>query len=204
MDEHDPHRDEDFLAVPPAAQGPTPASPVANPRRTRWTSLLRRPAALVTAGVLAGGVVVGVAGHELSQPASATTVATGSTGALGGAAPGGGPGGRGGMDGEQHLSGTLSAVDGSDVTVTTASDEQTFTVDGSTQVVQDGQEVAVSALTTGEDVVLHVHPSGDGWAVERVLAGTAAQGGPGGFSTAPRGSSDDQGTADPSTSTTTT
>ena len=178
MAQHEPHRDEDFVAVPPATQGPTPAAPVADPRRTRWTSLARRPAALVTVGVLAGGAVVGVAGHQLSQPASATTVAAGAAG-------------------------TLSADDGSDITVTTAAGEQTFTVDDATRVVQDGQEVALSDLTTGEDVVLHVYPSGNGWALERVMAGTAAQGGPGGLGTAPPGPADDQGADDPSTSATT-
>ena len=222
MDQHSSHRDEDFLAVPPTGE-PLPAPPVANPRRTRWATRLRGPAALVAAGMLAGGVVVGAAAHELSQPASATTAAT-STSTLDGAATsgttdaasgtatrrGGMPGtlgapnggGRGGLDGEQHLSATLSAVDASSITVTTAAGESTFTVDASTQVTQDGQDVAISDLSVGQDVVLHVHPSAGGWAVERILAATSGETGSG-QAVPGAGSPDDQGGAATSSTTTT-
>jgi hypothetical protein len=97
---------------------------------------------------------------------------------------GGGFDSRGGpVDGETHVPGTVTGVTADSVTVqgddgTTA----TYTVDASTQVLDDGQAMAVTDLASGDEVLVDVIPATDGGNAyaERVLAGTSATDGPGG------------------------
>jgi hypothetical protein len=79
--------------------------------------------------------------------------------------------------GEEHVSGTITSI-GSDTVTVKASDGSTatYSVTSATQIVDDGAVVALSDLTNGTDVLVHVIPaeSGDGTA-ERILAGSSAE-----------------------------
>lgn len=165
----------------------------------------RLPAAAVTAAWLVLGLVLGAVGvaawHSSNgnaatrlNPAANGFAPNGQSGAAGGnALPGGqGSGGQGfggqdpgsqgfggpgffGRDGEQHLVGTLTAVSGSTLTVTTTSGSATYTVDASTDLVKDGQRVtSLSAMHAGDTVVLHVYPLNGTTRVERVIDGAPA------------------------------
>jgi hypothetical protein len=102
---------------------------------------------------------------------------TDSDGMQNGVPPAGGPGGRfggppgGGLDGEQRLSGTVAAIGGSSITVTTSSGRLTYAVIGTTDIRRDGQTIALSALKVGETVLVHVYPTGSSYTAERILAG---------------------------------
>jgi hypothetical protein len=66
------------------------------------------------------------------------------------------------------------------VTVKSSSGTATYTVDGSSQVVRDGQAATLAAVKAGDPVFVHVYPSGGKLLVERLFAGSSAGGGPGG------------------------
>jgi hypothetical protein len=94
---------------------------------------------------------------------------------------GGPPGMGGGMAGEEHVQGTVAGVSGSTLRVTTSSGTKSYTVGSSTQVIRNGQAATLSQLASGDPVVVHVITSNGSTFVERVIAGTLTQGGPGGF-----------------------
>jgi hypothetical protein len=99
-----------------------------------------------------------------------------------------GRGGGGGLAGEQRLSGTLTAVGGSSVTVKTSSGTATYTVTSTTEIVRDGAAATLGQLQVGDPVFVHVYPASSGGAlvVERLFAGTTTGFGgppPGGTST---------------------
>ncbi len=139
-------------------------------------------ASLVAAGLVVGGGIGFVAGHASGSGSGTSSTAfqipDGAFGGEGFGAQGGsrgfGSGGPGGVAGEEHLQGTLTRVGSDSITVRTASGTATYQVDGSTQIVRNGQAATLSALRTGEQVLVHVYPSSSGGrlVVERILAGT--------------------------------
>jgi hypothetical protein len=143
------------------------------------TSILRRRApavGLVVAGLVAGALGVGVLGHT-------ATGTTGSNAAAGQHARPGGFGPGGGVAGETRVSGTITVVGSSGITVRQADGTTaTYAVNGTTDVRRDGAQSSLSGLKVGDHVLVHVVPSaGGGTVAERILAGTSATpGGPGG------------------------
>ena len=170
--------DTDWLSTPANVEEATPPKD-----RT-----LAMRAGLLAAGAIVGGIVVTSVHHN-----STTTTPTAFTGAQGaGQFPGGTtgqlPGGTfqggppqggfgGGLDGEQHLTGTLVSVGSSTVTVRTTSGTATYLVTSSTEIVRNGQAVALRALKAGDPVLVHVYPSGSSarLTVERLFAGSSSQ-----------------------------
>ena len=166
--------------TPPPSAGPTPppgAGPTAPPsgpvveapfvaapaRRRNW----RKP--LVAAALVAAGVVVGVGATLLIDHG------TGSRSGHGVAAaglPDGRGGFPGGVPGEQRVRGTVSAVNASSITVSTASGKSTYTVSSSAQIIRNGSVVTLGQLQVGDPVEVHVVPSAGGRQVERIIAGT--------------------------------
>ena len=156
------------------------------PGRDRLRRLVG-PVGLVVAGLIAGGGVVAAA-HAVGDDGS-TAGAQPAWGPAG-SDPRGGLGGDpqdgdgagfdrsgdpGGLSGEEHLTGTLSAVGDSTVTVRSSDGTATYQVTDSTQVVRDGAEAALSDLQVGDPVLVHVYPAssgGDRLVVERIFAGT--------------------------------
>jgi hypothetical protein len=148
---------------------------------------------LVAAGAAVGAVIV----TQMNNSSPTTTANTapavaqvpGTTGQAPGTtgqAPGNGrgPGGfGGGLAGEQRLSGTVTSVGSSTVTVKTSNGTATYIVNSSTQIIRNGQAVSLSAIKAGDPVFMHVYPSNGKTAVERLFAGMSAtqgQNGPGG------------------------
>ena len=184
---------EDFLDAP-TYSAPAYADPTETPEQPRRG--LR--AGLVTAAWLVAGLVLGAvgvaavhAGHGSSTASGAPTVAGGQGFPGAGGPPAGGFGG--GVAGEQHVIGTLTAVNGASLTVQTASGTSTYTIDSGTALVKDGQPVAsLSAMAVGDSVVVHVYPQNGTQHVEVVFDGV-----PGGGLGRPddnNGSSDGSGT----------
>jgi hypothetical protein len=182
-----PPTSDDFLddrhySVVPSDDAAPPAS--ASRRATAWT----------TAGWLAAGVVAGAIGvvtlHSGSSSNPTTTNRAAATGGLPGGAPGvvggGVPSGgvaAGGVAGEQHLFGTLTAVKGTTFTVTTSSGASSYAISPSTLLVSHGQRVgALSSMTIGDQVVVHVYPQNGRPYVEAVID-AAGSGPPGGVQT---------------------
>jgi hypothetical protein len=187
-----PQPEDDWLLGPAAPQeqvGDAPAHGEPVPARPRGGVLTA--AGLVVAGLVAGAVGTLALGHSASDGTTTLTNAGNQQGFGGrlpqGTAPqggdpragfGGGPGG--GLDGEQRLQGTLTAIGSSTVSVRTSSGTATYAVTSSSELVRNGQQVALSGLRTGESVLLHVYPLNGRTVVERLFAGTLPQGGPGG------------------------
>lgn len=87
------------------------------------------------------------------------------------------------MAGETRVSGTVTSVAANSIGVrSTDGTTATYTVDSSTQVLDDGQAVSVTRLKAGDSVLVHViaATSGSSSYAERVLAGSSATEGPGG------------------------
>jgi hypothetical protein len=142
-------------------------------------------------GLVAAGAAVGViAVSQLNGNSSATTAANAGpgNGAAIGQPPGAGngrlPGGQapGGLAGEQRVSGTVTAVGSSSVTVRTSSGAATYAVTSASQIIRNGQSVSLSAVQAGDAVFAHVYPVNGKMTVERLFAGTSAtaNNGPGG------------------------
>ena len=167
-------RNEDFLDAPTYTE-PAYASPEAleSPRR-------RVPAAAVTAGWLVAGLVLGGVGVAVMHAGHGTSANSGVPAAATGQAPGVGfgRGFGGGVAGEQHVFGTLTAVDGAALTVRTTSGTSTYTIDASTALVKDGQRVSsLAAMQVGDPVVVHVYPQNGTQHVEVVIDGGLHGGG---------------------------
>jgi len=149
-----------------------------------------------TAGWLLAGLAIGAVGvgawhssHTSNNnanalpggvPAAASGTAPGGTNgtAPGAQSFGGGFGGGfsdpGGFGGEQHLSGTIASISGSTIAITTGSGTSSYTIDSSTQLVKDGQQVSsLSVMHKGDSVLLHVYPLNGKTHVERVIDGTS-------------------------------
>ena len=141
---------------------------------------------LVVAGLVAGAVGTFAIGHARDGETTLRDAGDDQSFVVPGqgSAPQGlgAPGtGRGGFQGEQRLQGTLTAVGSSSVTVRTSSGTATYAVTSASELVRDGQRVSLSGLKTGEAVLVHVYPLNGKTLVERLIAGTLPQGGPGAF-----------------------
>jgi hypothetical protein len=129
----------------------------------------RSRTALKSIGIVATGLVagaIGIATMQGSHGAAAATAATAATAAI-----------QDGPDrfGGRPVQGTISALSSSSITVagTTAS------ITSVTVVIKDGVTSSVSALATGDPVLLLATTEGSTTVAARVLAGSAASGGPG-------------------------
>lgn len=170
--------------------------------------------ALVAAGLVAGVLVVGAwpSGGSVSDAANTRTTGSVTGSQQNGGAPGSGqqpgsPGDRspgdsglgdgglaqsdprsggrgGGLEGEQRLTGTITAIRGSALTFR-ASDgaTATYTLDASTLVVKDGAPASLTDVKPGDAAHLHIYPQGATTMVERIFVGTlpdfGVNGGPG-------------------------
>ena len=184
-------RPEDRWAMPPppppSPAGAPPAGaaapPARRPARLRWATT---PVAVALAALLAGGGIMYAVDHATAGTAASAATVPGANGFGGAAAPGraGGPGGLGGpIAGEQHVQGTVSAKTATTVTVKSPGGTATYTVDGSTQIVRNGQAATLADVKVGDPVLVHVYPSSSGkLLVERLFAGSSASdAGPGRF-----------------------
>jgi len=150
----------------------------------------RRRTALAAVGMVAAGALVGAVGVAALRSHSSSTTANpagfaagqvpagqvpGGQGAPGQGLPGQGQGGfaggRGGVDGEQRLSGTVTAVGGSSVTIRTASGAAAYRVTAQTEIVRNGALASLSSVRAGDSVFVHLIPgSGSSYVVERLFA----------------------------------
>src|SRR4051812_13065166 len=184
ISDRDPTPDSDWLI----ADDPAP-DVVASPPAGRRTALAA--VGMIAAGALLGAVgVTAFRSHSSGTTASPAGFATGQV--PGGQAPGGQgvpgqgvapgqgfpgqgqggfTGGRGGVDGEQRLSGTVTAVGGSSVTIRTASGTTSYGVTAQTEIVRNGALASLSAVRAGDNVFVHLIPgSGSSYVVERLFA----------------------------------
>lgn len=179
MSNDTPPPQHDWLIPEPPATSETVTDHA--PRRSR--TRLGGAAALVAAGVLAGGGVAFAVGHH-SDDAGANVATSTPFGEQGQQRGGfGGFGAPGGVDGELRLQGTLTAVGSSSVSLKTSAGTSTYAVTSATQIIRNGAPATLSQLKAGEQVFVHVYPSGSGsgLTVERLFVGTPPQfgGGPG-------------------------
>ncbi|MEN8706760.1 MAG: hypothetical protein ABF306_11550 [Nocardioides marinisabuli] len=145
----------------------------------RW-----RVAALVAAGVVAGGSLVGVVGavqgsddtaavvaEQTSVGATQPTQPDGTTPLDGAAGPGAGRGGPGGVPGgpgggavsRERVEGTIGSLSSSSIEVETADGSQTYLTTDQTVVVRGGEAATTDDLVEGEQVLLLASAaSGDG------------------------------------------
>jgi hypothetical protein len=180
----------DWLTEPRTTE-PDTVENGSEPKKHTWG----RQLGIVAAGALVGGIAVaGLQNHASGQSTTTRNPANA-------AVPGGGPfggngqnqlqtpiGPGGGRAGEQHISGTLTNVGSSSVTVSSASGTATYVVDNNTQIVRNGNVVALSALHVGDPVFVHVYPSGSSVVAERIFAGDpTAMGGSSGRQGPPAG-----------------
>jgi hypothetical protein len=182
----------DWLTTPALAERDTVENG-AEPKHRNWG----RQFGIVAAGALVGGIAVaGLQNHASGQPTAtgnAASTAIPGVGPLGTAngqnplQPRGGPGG-GGRAGEQRISGTVTKVGPSSVTVSSTNGTATYVVDNNTQIVRNGNLISLSGLRVGDPVFVHVYPSGSSVVAERILAGgQPGLGGPGGQQGPPPG-----------------
>ena len=173
----DQHQRPDWVMPPEAGASPPPAPP--SPARLASAAAT---AAIVVVALLVGAGVTLALTHRSSANAAAQA-----PGGVQGAPQGGfqgGPqgdfqGGPGGLTGEQRLAGTVTASTPTTVTVRSAAGTATYTVDGSSQIVRDGQRASLSEIQAGDTVLVHSYPSGGKLMVERLFADSSAGGAPG-------------------------
>lgn len=145
--------------------------------RARPQPLRTRIAAGVMAVLLLGGGGF-AAGYTVAHAAGSSAVATAAPGG-GTVAGGAGPGGTGTFGGAP-VSGTITAVSATSVTVRAASgDSTTYPISGDTAIVNDGATASASDLAVGDPVVVFgaagsAGSAGSAGAAERILAGTSA------------------------------
>jgi hypothetical protein len=171
----------------PVGQGAAAATEEAAPRTGR---ALARAAGLGVAGLLMG--VIGVTAVQAAVGGSPSTTGTAATNPVSGNGTLPGQAGRpprgfgGGVAGEQRVAGTVTAVGSRSITVRSTSGKATYAVNGTTQIQRNGQQAALSSLQTGDQVLVHLVPSGSGYIAERVLVGAfGGPGGPGGTPASP-------------------
>ena len=138
---------------------------------------MAKPLALVAAGLIVGVGAVSAAQAVGGDDSDSTAVGTRAFDPSG-ETDGDGFDGHGlppGFAGEQHLTGTLTAVGDSTVTVESSSGTATYQVVSDTQIVRDGAAAQLSDLEAGNPVLVHVYPASsdsDRMVVERIFAGT--------------------------------
>jgi hypothetical protein len=166
-----------------------PTQPVQAPSPARRSSTVLKGVGIVATGLVAGAIgIATIQSSSGTSNAASTTQLGGPAGAAGqpgqggfqGGPPGGFGGRGGGVVGETRLTGTLRAVGTSGITVKAADGTATTVpVNGATEIVRNGTTAGLSALKAGDQVLVHVIPSGSSTVAERVFAGTSATQGPG-------------------------
>lgn len=156
--------------------------PVGAPVPPRRSGAVLKGLGIVTTGLVAGAIgVAAISSSSGTTNAASTSRFVGPAGQGGfQGGPPGGFGGRGGVAGETRLQSVLTAVGSSGITVK-GLDGTTTTVpvNGATEIVRNGAAASLSALQVGDQVLVHVVPSGSATVAERVFAGTSASQGPG-------------------------
>src|SRR3954471_105263 len=186
----------------PYLPGAVPPAPPAESKARGVTKIV----GLFAAGAVAGGLVVGALNGFGTHDANTALVtqngqAAGAPGAAGqgqagqgqqgqqGIGPGGlgGVGGQGGAGDEQHITGTVTAVSGSSLSVKSAGGTATYTIVAQTQIVRGNALADASAIKTGDTVLVHVFPAqGSDGVLERVFVLSSSGG-------TTSGASDDDG-----------
>jgi hypothetical protein len=175
--------------VTPAPPGQGADAATEEEEAPRTGRALARAAGLGVAGLIMG--VIGVTAVQAAVGGSPSTTGTAATSQVSGNGTlpgqgGGPPRGFGGVAGEQRVAGTVTAVGSSSITVRSTSGKATYAVNGTTQIQRNGQQAALSSLQTGDQVLVHLVPSGSGYIAERVLVGAfGGPGGPGGTPASP-------------------
>lgn len=183
--------EHDTEGLPEVLQAPStePGQPEQSPRKAH--QVLKRVGILAT-GLIAGAIgIATIQGSSGSNASNASQAANsqqqGPGGRFQGGPPGGfagGSGGAGQIAGETRVAGTLSAVGSSSITVKVGStgDGTTITipVNGTTEILRNGATAKLANLKTGEQVFVHVIPSGSSTVAERIFAGTIGGAGFGG------------------------
>jgi hypothetical protein len=155
---------EPMIPVPagPVGTGPVPAVPVASVARPARRSGRGANALLLVAGLIAAGGIAFAVGRT-TAPASTAGAFNPSAAGAGQAGPDAsftpGAGGPGGFGGSMTLTGTVTAVDGTKLTITTASG-QTVTVDTSGAAYHSQATASSSDVATGDTVQVAVSRTG--------------------------------------------
>jgi hypothetical protein len=183
--------EQDTTALPEELQAPSTepaqADELAGPR-ARTSGRILKGVGIVATGLVAGAIgIAAIQGSpSATNAASTTNTPPGGAGFRQGGPPGG-PGG--GIAGESRVVGTITSVGSSSITVKGSDGTSTTVpVNGTTQIIRNGSVSSLSSLKSGDQVLVHVIPSGTGTVAERILAGSSAtMGGPGGFGGRPGG-----------------
>ena len=144
---------------------PPPAPMPGYPQPTRRGRGRIAAVGLVGAGLVAGAVIGTTA---LSNAATPSTGSSSST-----AAPAGGTGGHGGPGGGLDLSGTVTAVGSSSVTIKTSSGTVTYAVSSSSDIDKNG-ESSLSKLAVGDAVTFSVDTASNVKTIDKLHAGSEA------------------------------
>ena len=212
MDDHD--RTDDTFSLPTASHGaptPTPAgSTEAAPAPAAATPAApaRRPVGLgAKIAAVAAAVVVTAGGTAVALTASGSSSASATGGAPSGQAgqaggpqgttaggAGGGSGGMGFSPTAYHLSGTITAISSSTVTIRTTSGTTAYDVTGSTHLMTDNASASsLSSFAVG-DAVVGSTTTNQGTTLNDLVSGMGGQGGTGGGAGGPGGAGTDPGT----------
>ena len=135
--------------------------------RRRWTGV-----GLVAAGLVAGGVLAGTLGASAASGTSSPT-ATYSAGSSSSSATDQDLGGDHGHGHGPDLSGTVTAVGTSSVTIKTSSGTTTYAVSGSSDIDKNG-ESQLSKLVVGDAVTFSTTTSGTTVTIDKLHAGNEA------------------------------
>jgi hypothetical protein len=160
----------------PATAAAAPDATETPPAKRNWLSGAKaRLAAMVAVGAIVGGGVALAVDH--SSGSSSTSAGSSGQGAAGGPggsgfAPGSSNGSAGGITPTSYrLSGTITAINGSTVTIKTSSGSKTYTVTSSTHLQRDGSTVSLSSFKVGDSVFGSTTTSG-GTTLHDLMAGT--------------------------------
>lgn len=173
----------DFDWAPPTGSYAQSAATAAAPDATETPAVKRtwlggakaRLAAMVAAGAIVGGGVGLAVDHSSgSSSTSASSSGQGAAGGPGGSgfAPGSSNGSAGGVAPTSYrLSGTITAINGSTVTIKASSGSKTYTVTSSTHLQRNGSTVPLSSFKVGDSVFGSTTTSG-GTTLNDLMAGT--------------------------------
>lgn len=177
----------DFDWAAPTGAYDQPATAAAAPDATEtppakhswWSGTKARIAALVAAGAIIGGGTALAVDHSSGSSSTASGQGTGSAPGGSGFAPGSSNGssnatggGAGGFTPTAYrLSGTITAISGSSLTIKTSSGSKSYTVTSSTHLQRNGSTVSLSSFKVGDSVFGSTTTSG-GTTLNDLMSGT--------------------------------